>query len=160
LALRTNPDARVLRASLPVRLDDVARVAGRRVLVVEDGPSLTHGGMPYGAGLVAARGAGASIVDPRPWAAPGIKEVYARFPHIGPVLPATGYSAAQLEALAATIDAAQADVVVSATPVDLAALLRPAKPVVRARFEYRDAQWPGLEAEIDAFLARLAPVAQ
>jgi predicted GTPase len=153
LARRLNPRARLLRGCLPVRLDDPAAVAGRRVLVVEDGPTLTHGGMAFGAGTLAARAAGATIVDPRPWAAPALAEIYRAYPHIGPVLPAAGYSAAQLEALAATIAAAQADIVVSATPVDLAALLRPAKPVVRARYEYADADTPGLAHEIDRFLA-------
>jgi len=117
---------------------------------------MTHGGMPHGAGFAAARAAGAHIVDPRPWASPAIADVYARFPHIGPVLPAMGYSPAQLQALRATIEAAQADVVVSGTPIDLAALLHPGKPVVRARYEFADAGRPGLEGEIDAFRVRHA----
>lgn len=152
LARRTNPRARILRAAMPVRLD--GEVRGRRALVVEDGPTLTHGGMPHGAGLVAARAAGAVIVDPRPWASGPLRDVLAAYPHIGPVLPAMGYSPAQLAALEATLNAAPADVVIAATPVDLAALLRPDKPVVRARYEFEDAERPGLEAEIDAFLAR------
>ena len=115
---------------------------------------MTHGGMPHGAGFAAARAAGAEIVDPRPWATPEIAQVYARFAHIGPVLPAMGYSPAQLQALRATIEAAQADVVVSGTPVDLAALLRLGKPVARVRYEFQDAERPGLEGEIDAFLKR------
>jgi len=156
LARRTNSRARILLSRFPVRLDDAGAVSGRRALVVEDGPSMTHGGMPHGAGFAAACAAGAHIVDPRPWASPEIADVYARFPHIGPVLPAMGYSSAQLQALRATIEAAQADVVVSGTPVDLAALLRPAKPVVRARYEFEDAGRPGLESEIDAFRIRHA----
>jgi predicted GTPase len=151
LARRLNPRARVIRASFPVVLDDPQAVAGRRVLVIEDGPTITHGGMRWGAGLVAARAAGATIVDPRPFAAPLMREVLAQYPHIESVLPAMGYSPAQLEALAASVNAADADVVVSATPIDLARLLHPAKPVVRARYEFEDASHPGLEAEIDAF---------
>jgi predicted GTPase len=153
LARRLNPRARIVRANFPVRLDDPDAVTGRRVLVIEDGPTITHGGMRFGAGLVAARAAGASIVDPRPFAAPAIREVLERHPHIESVLPAMGYSPAQLDALAATINAAPADVVVAATPIDLARLLHPAKPVVRARYEFEDASSPGLEAEIDAFVA-------
>jgi predicted GTPase len=123
--------------------------------VIEDGPTITHGGMRFGAGLVAARAAGATIVDPRPFAAPAIREVLERYPHIESVLPAMGYSPAQLEALAGTINAANAEVVVSATPIDLARLLHPGKPVVRARYEFEDASSPGLEAEIDTFLTAL-----
>jgi len=150
-----NPAAAILRGSMPVRLDDAAAVAGRRVLVVEDGPSVTHGGMPHGAGLVAARQAGAAeIVDPRASAAPDIAAVYTQYPHIGPVLPAMGYSQAQLEALRLTINAAPADVVVAATPIDLAALMALDKPVVRARYEFADSGTPGLAAELDRFLAR------
>jgi len=122
--------------------------------VVEDGPTITHGGMAHGAGYLAARRAGAAvIVDPRSVAAGSIAEVFRDYPHIGPVLPATGYSPAQLDALAQTIDAVQADVVVAATPVDLAALLRPTKPVVRARYEFVDLDTPGLADVVDRFLA-------
>ncbi len=150
-----NPRAVILRGSMPVHLDDAAAVAGRRVLVVEDGPSVTHGGMPHGAGLVAALQAGAAeIVDPRASAAPDIATVYHQYPHIGPVLPAMGYSPAQLEALRLTINAAPADVVVAATPIDLAALMALDKPVVRARYEFSDSGKPGLAAELDRFLAR------
>ena len=150
LARKTNPRARIIRTTMPVRLD--ADVSGRRVLIVEDGPTMTHGGMPYGAGLVAARAAGATIVDPRPWATPEFRHIYEAHPHIGPVLPAVGYSPAQRDALAATLNAADADLVIAATPVDLGALLRLNKPVVRARYEFADAPGAGLEAEIGAFL--------
>jgi len=105
---------------------------------------------------VAAVRAGAErIVDPRPYAAPQIAAAYARYPHLGPVLPALGYSPAQVEALRATIAAVPADVVVSGTPIDLAALIRPDKPVIRARYEYAEAETPGLAGEIEKFLERL-----
>ena len=153
-AHRANPSAAIVRGSMPVRLDDAVAVAGRRVLVVEDGPTITHGGMPHGAGLVAALQAGAgAIVDPRASAAPAIAAVYAQYPHIGPVLPAMGYSPAQLEALRQTINSARAEVVVAATPIDLAALIALDKPVVRARYEYYDSETPGLAAELERFLA-------
>ncbi|MGE0714210.1 MAG: GTP-binding protein [Alphaproteobacteria bacterium] len=151
-----NGRAKILRAASPVRLDDAARVTGRRVLVVEDGPTITHGGMAWGAGLVAARAAGAAaIVDPRASAAPEIAAVYAAYPHIGPVLPALGYDAGQLAALEATVAAADCDVVVSATPVDLTALVAPGRPIVRARYDFAEMDEPGLGAIIDAFVARL-----
>ena len=153
-ARRLNPRALILRGSMPARLDDAAAVRGWRVLVVEDGPTITHGGMPHGAGYVAAMQAGAAaIVDPRACAAPAIAAVYAQYPHIGPVLPATGYTPAQLEALRLTINSAPADVVVTATPIDLAALIAIDKPVVRARYEFVDSDTPGLRAELDRFLA-------
>jgi predicted GTPase len=151
-----NQRATILRAASPVRLDDPGAVRGKRVLVVEDGPTITHGGMPYGAGYVAAIAAGAAeIVDPRIAAAPLIAEVYRRYPHIGRVLPAVGYSDAELAALAATIDGAATDVVVAATPIDLARLIRLTKPVIRARYEFAEAGEPTLASIIDAFLERL-----
>jgi predicted GTPase len=151
-----NPRAPVVLAASPVRLDAPDAVRGRRVLVVEDGPTLTHGGMAHGAGYVAATAGGAAtIVDPCPFAVGPIRDVFARHPHIGPVLPAVGYGAAQVAALAATIDRTPADVVVAATPLDLAALVHVAKPVVRARFAFADAGEPTLGALVDGFLARL-----
>lgn len=154
-ARRLNPAADIIRAASPARLDDPGAVRGRRVLVVEDGPTVTHGGMPHGAGWLAARSAGAEIVDPRPWAAPGIAEAYARYPHLGPVLPALGYSAAQLDDLSDTLDAVPADLVVSASPIDLGRLIRTDKPVMRARYEFAEVESPGLAGRLDAFLASL-----
>jgi len=150
-----NPQATILRGASPVRLDDPPAVRGRRVLVVEDGPTITHGGMAYGAGFVAARAAGATeIVDPRTSAPPEIAAVFAAYPHIGPVLPAVGYSPAQLQAIAATIERAAADVVVAATPIDLARLISTQKPIVRARYGFTDGGEPGLATVIDGFIAR------
>ncbi|MCK6554802.1 GTPase [Candidatus Binatia bacterium] len=152
-----NPRATVVRAASPVRLDDAAAVCGRRVLVVEDAPTVTHGGMAYGAGYVAAMAVGAAaIVDPRASAAPAIAAVYAQYPHIGHVLPALGYGAEQLAALRETILASDAEVVVSATPIDLAALIALDRPVVRARYDYADAGDPTLASVVEEFLARSA----
>ncbi len=154
-AQRINPLATIVRGASPITLEDPAAVRGKAVLAVDDGPTITHGGMPYGAAFIAARQAGAAhIVDPRPWAAPPIADVYAAYPHIGPVLPAMGYSPDQIAALRETIDAAEADVVVAGTPIDLAALLRVAKPVVRARYEYAETGTPGLWAYVDDFLTQ------
>lgn len=156
-ARRINPGAALLRAGSRVTLDDAVAVKGRRVLVVEDGPTLTHGGMPYGAGHAAALAAGAAaIVDPRAAAAPNIAALYAAFPHLGPVLPAMGYDAAQLAALGETIARSGADLVVSATPADLSRLVSPGLPIIRARYEYEELEAPGLAARVDAFLDRRA----
>ncbi|HEY9191623.1 MAG TPA: GTP-binding protein, partial [Methyloversatilis sp.] len=139
------PGVRVVRAASPVRIDDPERLRGKRVLVVEDGPTITHGGMAFGAGMSAVRAlGGVDIVDPRASAAPDIARVYAQYPHIGPVLPAMGYSDAQVAALRATINASVADVVLAATPVDLARLGGVEKPVVRVRYAYADAGTPTL----------------
>ena len=156
-ALRgANSSAPILRAASPVTLDDPGAVRGRAVLVVEDGPTLTHGGMAEGAGAAAARAAGAArLVDPRSSAAPAIADVFARYPHIGPVLPAMGYGAGQLAALVETINASDAELVVAGTPINLAANTQITKPVVRARYEFAEIREPGLGAAVDAFLDEL-----
>ncbi len=153
-----NPRAPIVRAASPVTLEQPERVVGRRVLVVEDGPTLTHGGMSYGAGYTAAvQGRAAEIVDPRPAAVPAIAEVYARYPHIGRILPAVGYDDAQLEALAETMRRADCEVIVSASPIDLGARVSVGKPIVRARYEYADAGEPTLGRFVDAFVAARRP---
>ncbi len=152
---RINSTARLVLAASPITLEDPELVRDRRVLVVEDGPTITHGGMCYGAGYVAAMCAGASeVVDPRSVAAPGIAEVYRQYPHIGGVLPAVGYGDAQLRALEETLERADCDVVVSATPIDLRARLRTRKPIVRARYAYADAGEPTLRALLQEFVER------
>jgi predicted GTPase len=152
-ARRINPRAVITRGASPVHLDQPDRVRGKRVLVVEDGPTVTHGDMPYGAGYVAATQAqAAAIIDPRSVAADQIAAVYAQYPHIGAVLPAVGYHAAQLAALRETINAADVDVIVSATPCNLAALIEIDKPVVRARYEFAEAGEPGLGSLVECFL--------
>ncbi len=135
----------IVHAASPVQIDAPQHLRGRRVLVIEDGPTLTHGGMPWGAGYRALQTlADVQVVDPRAHAAPAIAAIYARYPHIGPVLPAMGYDAAQLEALRATVNASEADAVLAATPVDLARLGGFARPIVRARYGYADAGTPTL----------------
>lgn len=151
-----NASASIVHAASPVRLDDAAAVRGRRTLVIEDGPTITHGGMAFGAGYVAAVAAGAQIVDPRLSAAPAIQAIYRTYPHIGAVLPAVGYGRAQMQALTATINASDAEIVVSATPVDLTRLLAIDRKIVRARYEYAEAGGLGLSAFVDAFVRRLA----
>ncbi|MGR9072468.1 MAG: cyclic 2,3-diphosphoglycerate synthase [Gammaproteobacteria bacterium] len=154
-ARRINPAAPVVRGASPVSLENIGSVQGKRVLVVEDGPTITHGGMPYGAGYVAATQAQAGeIVDPRKYARGEIREIYSRYGHIGPVLPAVGYHPAQLDALRDTINAADADWVISATPCDLAALIDLNKPVLRARYEFSDIGKPSLSELVEKFLNR------
>ena len=149
-----NERAPIVRAASPVTLDDAAALKGQRVLVIEDGPTITHGGMAYGAGYVAALAAGAAVVDPRRWAAPDFVKTYEAFPHIGRVLPALGYYPEQLRALEQTINSTEADIVLSATPIDLARLLRIDKPVVRVHYEFAEVGEPSLSAIIDAFIER------
>lgn len=148
-----NPDAVVVEARSPIVVEDGESLAGKRVLVVEDGPTLTHGEMRYGAGVVAARQAGATLVDPRPWAAGSIKQVYDEYAHIGSLLPAMGYSEVQREELAATINASDADVVLIATPIDLRKVVELDKPALRATYELEVVSTPSLA---DVLTDRLA----
>jgi predicted GTPase len=123
------PRATVLQAASPVELEPGPSLTGRRVLVVDDGPTITHGGMPFGAGTVAARQAGAVAIDPRPFAVRSIADTLARFPHITHVIPAMGYSPAQLADLQATIDAADCDAVIAGTPFRLGRVVATRHPV-------------------------------
>jgi predicted GTPase len=133
---RLNPDVTLLEAASPLFVDDPNAIRGKRVLVIEDGPTLTHGEMAYGAGVVAARRFGAGqIIDPRPFAVGSIREVYAKYPHMGALLPAMGYGAAQTAELEATINATDADMVLAATPIDLRRVLKPRLPLQRVRYE-------------------------
>ena len=132
---QTNPDATVIKANSRVTVDDPDAIKGKRVLVIEDGPTLTHGGMKFGAGVVAARAHGAAeIVDPRPWATGTIAETFRKY-DVGPVLPAMGYSEGQLAEMQEIIDAADADVVVIGTPIDLRAVIEIHKPSIRVRYD-------------------------
>ncbi|MDA1057364.1 MAG: hypothetical protein O3C65_01650 [Proteobacteria bacterium] len=151
--IRLRPDAPIFLGGSPVRLSDAAAVQGKRVLVVDDGPTLTHGGMPYGAGYVAARAAGAAeLIDPRPAATESLRAVFDANPHLAAVLPAMGYGAAQVRDLAETINRSGADVVVAGTPIDLARALDLHLPVVRARYDFADLDSPGLGDALDTFL--------
>jgi predicted GTPase len=147
------PKAEIIRGASIVTLDEPDTVRGKRALVIDDGPTLTHGGMGYGAGYLAAVEAGASeIVDPRASAVGHIAAAFKQYPHIGKVLPALGYSQAQLDDLRATINGSRADVVVSGTPSDIARLIAIDKPVVRARYEFAEVGAPRLDQRLDTFL--------
>jgi predicted GTPase len=141
-----NPRAVVIEAASPLFVDDPASIRGKRVLVIEDGPTLTHGEMAYGAGYVAARRFGAAeIVDPRPYAVKSIKATYEKYPKTGPILPAMGYGDAQTRDLEATINQADVDMVIIGTPIDLNRVIKINKPAQRVRYELQEIGRPTLE---------------
>ncbi len=140
------PEAVILEGASPLFVDDPTQIRGKRVLVVEDGPTLTHGGMAYGAGWVAARRFGAAeIVDPRPFAVGTILEIYQKYPTTGDVLPAMGYGDQQIRELEKTINNAEVDLVIIGTPIDLARLMKINKPTQRVRYELQIIGQPNLE---------------
>jgi predicted GTPase len=141
-----NPGATVIEAASPLFVEDPAAIRGKRVLVIEDGPTLTHGEMAYGAGWVAARRFGAAeIVDPRPYAVRSIKATYEKYPKTGPILPAMGYGEAQTRDLEETINAMDVDMVIIATPIDLKRVVKINKPAQRVRYELQEIGQPTLE---------------
>jgi predicted GTPase len=141
-----NPDAVVIEGASPLFVDDPDAIRGKRVLVVEDGPTLTHGEMAYGAGFVAARRFGAGeIVDPRPFAVGSIRETYEKYPGTGTILPAMGYGDKMMRDLEETINAADVDLVLSGTPIDLTRVIKINKPIQRVRYELQEIGEPTLE---------------
>ena len=154
-----NPDATVILAESPPMLESGPDIIGKRVLVVDDGPTLTHGEMPFGAGLVAARRAGAAtIVDPRPFAVGSIADVLLSAPQLANVLPAMGYSDEQLHELEQTIDATDCDVVVSGTPIDLGRLIRSRHPIRHVRYELEEIGTPTMADVLAPIVARRGSV--
>jgi predicted GTPase len=147
------PHAAVIEARSALALEG-GDIAGKRVVVVEDGPTLTHGGMTYGAGIVAAERFGAAeVVDPRPFATGALAATLARYPALGPLLPAMGYGDAQVGELEATLNAVPADLVLAATPIDLTRVLHPEKPVVRVRYELEEVAGPSLDSLLAPIIA-------
>jgi predicted GTPase len=151
LAVRTNvqtvnPRATIIEAASPIAVDDPLAIRGKRVLVVEDGPTLTHGEMNYGAGFIAAQRLGAAqIIDPRPFAVGSIRDTYAKYPTTGAVLPAMGYDPQQIAELEATINQSDADLVLIATPIDLSRVMRIQLLSMRVRYELQVIGRPSLE---------------
>jgi predicted GTPase len=146
-----NPEAIMIEAASPIFVDDPGLIRGKRVLVVEDGPTLTHGEMKYGAGIVAAERFGASkIVDPRPYTVGSITETFAKYPEIGPLLPAMGYGDKQRADLEATINNADVDLVIVATPIDLSRIIKTDKPMLRVRYELQEVGRPTLLELLEA----------
>jgi predicted GTPase len=147
-----NPGAVVIRANSKITVDDGAAIAGKRVLVIEDGPTLTHGGMKFGAGIVAAQKYGAAeIIDPRPFAVGSIKKTFEKYNHLDRVLPAMGYGDKQTRELAETIDRIDCDLVVSATPIDLNRVLTTSKKLLRVRYELEEIGSPTLKDVLKGF---------
>jgi predicted GTPase len=149
---RLNPGAVVVKTRSLVTVNDPEEIRGKRVLVVEDGPTLTHGGMATGAGVQAAQEHGADMIDPRPYAQGGLAGVYTAFPHLGPILPALGYNREQLRDLEATIKAVPADIVLSATPSSLVNLIHVDKPIVQVSYEMAETGEPRLSDILAGFL--------
>ena len=148
-----NPFATIVKTASEIRVSDPSAIAGKKVLVVEDGPTITHGGMPAGAGFAAAlKYSAAEIVDPRPFATHSISEVYRKYPHIGPVLPAMGYSPEQIEDLHRTLELSRSDLVLSATPIDLRRVMTLTKPVVRVYYDLLEMPGERLKSIINEFL--------
>ncbi|MGB7217652.1 MAG: hypothetical protein WBD07_02490 [Vicinamibacterales bacterium] len=151
-----NPGALIVHAASPVTADHPERIAGRRVLVIEDGPTVTHGEMRFGAGTVIAKKFGArEIVDPRPFAVGSIAETFRAYPATGALLPAMGYGDQQVRDLEATIAKVACDVVIVGTPIDLGRLVRIRQPVVRAKYELQEIGQPDLAMIVADFLGRL-----
>jgi predicted GTPase len=151
-AKRLNPKATIIRANSPTIVKDGERIRGKRVLVIEDGPTLTHGGMTYGAGIVAARKYGAAeIIDPRPYAVGSIKATFEKYNHLDVVLPAMGYGDKQTRELAQTIEAIDCDLVVSATPIDITRVIKVSKPILRVGYELQEIGTPTLKDVLKKF---------
>ncbi|MCE4604570.1 MAG: cyclic 2,3-diphosphoglycerate synthase [Aeropyrum sp.] len=152
---RLNSRAIIVKAASEVEVDNPSSIMGKKVVVVEDSPTVTHGGAPYGAGYVAAEKYGAEIVDPRPYARGVIEEMYSRYPHMGPVVPSTGYNRSQLKDLEDTLNSVPADAIVSGTPIDIERLLSLDKPVVKVRYRLKILEGPSLSEIVDMFLDRV-----
>jgi predicted GTPase len=153
---KVNPNAVILEASSPITADKPELIKGKRALVIEDGPTLTHGNMPYGAATILAKQLGASeIADPRPYAVGSIKEAYEEYPHLGAVLPALGYGEKQIEELKETISRTPCDVVVIGTPVDLRRIMEINKPTVRVKYELKVLGPLSLEQILENFLKKV-----
>jgi predicted GTPase len=153
-----NPGAVIITAESPITIEGGAKsLKGRKVLIVEDGPTVTHGGMAYGAGYVAAKEVGAIIVKPREFAKGSLREVFQKYPHLKYVLPSMGYSHGQLSDLESTINAVPCDIVLSATPADLSRLIKTEKPIVRVRYSIREKGKPTFSSVMKKFLRGVKP---
>lgn len=149
---KANPNAVVIEAASPINVEQPEMVKGKRVLIIEDGPTLTHGGMGFGAGFVAARKFGAGdIIDAKPFAIGSIKQTYEKYPHLNKVLPAMGYGKEQMKELEQTINNINCDVVLSGTPIDITRVIKPNKPVIRVGYELQEIGQPDLKTVLKKF---------
>ena len=152
--MAVNPNAIIIEAASPLTVDDMDIIKGKRVIVVEDGPTVTHGDMPFGAGYIAARKAGAIIVDPRPFAVGSIKETFEKYMHLEDVLPAMGYGETQMKELEKTINNSDVDAIVIGTPIDLGKLIKINKPNTRVRYDLQEIGRPNLEDILSEFVKK------
>jgi predicted GTPase len=153
---KVNPKAKILLADMEVTVEKPELIKGKRVAVVEDSPSVTHGGLPYGAGYVAAEKYGAAqIVDPRPYAVGIIKAMLEEYKHMGPVVPSTGYSPEQIADLNETLRRMDVDAIVLGTPADISKLLKVGVPVLKVYWELRVVEGPSIEELVDELLERV-----
>lgn len=154
-AHNVNPDAKIIMGVSTVSVEDANKITGKRVLVLEDGPTVTHGSMPYGAGTVAAEDADVKeIIDPRPFAVGSIKKTFEKYTHLTNVLPAMGYGKKQISELEETINRTDAEVVVSGTPIDITRVLKSSKPIVRVRYGVGEETYKQLEEIIEKFIKK------
>ncbi len=152
-----NPNAHVVMAASPITVDDPSVIQGKRVVVVEDGPTLTHGEMAYGAGVIAAKEVGATLVDPRPYAGGSLQDVFRKYDHLADLVPAMGYGETQMRELEATINATPADAVIIGTPINLGRILKLNKPAVRVHYELKELGETSLEMLLlDRVLAKVS----
>jgi len=152
--MMVNPDATIIDAASPLTIENMETIKGKRVIVVEDGPTVTHGEMPYGAGYIAARKAGAIIVDPRPFAVGSIKATFEKYTHLEDVLPAMGYGKKQMAELEETINKSDVDAIVIGTPIDLKNVINIKKPSVRVRYDLQEIGRPNLEDILKDFVEK------
>lgn len=154
-ARKYNPHATIIKANSVIDVDEPGKIRGRKALVIEDGPTLTHGGMAFGAGMLAANKYGANVIDAEKYAVGSIKDVYKKYPHLKNILPAMGYGKAQIKELESTINRADCDVVVDGSPANLSRLIKVNKPVVNVRYHLEEIGSPNLETVIQGFLAKI-----
>ncbi|NMA69829.1 MAG: GTPase, partial [Desulfitobacterium sp.] len=153
---KVNPAAKIIKAESPITVDNPELIKGKRVLVVEDGPTLTHGEMKIGAGTVAAERFGVKeIVDPRPYTVGKLKETFAIYPHIGALLPAMGYGEQQLKDLEESINNTDCDAVIIGTPIDLSRVIKINKPSTRVHYELNEVSSPNLEEILGDFIKKI-----
>jgi predicted GTPase len=153
---RLNPKAKIIMADMPRYIDKPELVIKKRVLVVEDGPTVTHGGLNFGAGALEAKRLKAKIIDPRPYATRSIKEVYKKYLHIWKVLPAVGYGREQMEDLELTINKTPCDTVLIGTPIDLGKYIKINKPYARVTYDIKEIGKPDLEGTIGEFISHIS----
>ena len=148
-----NPDAQIIDGVSTVTVDDENLIRDKRVLIIEDGPTVTHGGMPYGAGTVAAKRIGVKeIVDPRPFSVGSITKTFNKYTHLTKILPAMGYGRKQIKELEQTINNTDCDIVISGTPIDITRVLKPDKPIIRVKYKVGDETAKELEKIIKNFI--------